>query len=91
MLRHLNDGDRDETLFGNIDVLPLKDVAVGFEYKQGARFSDFKNADYWDAHVAWFINKNLTLVGAYVNAGNEKSTSVVGFGQGLVLSIQYAF
>jgi len=85
------DDDRDETFFGNIDVLPREDLAVGFEYKQGARFSDFKNADYWDAHVAWFINKNLTLVGAYVNAGNEKSTSKVGFGQGLVLSIQYAF
>lgn len=85
------DDERDETLFGNIDVLPRKDVAVGFEYKQGAQFSDFKNSDYWDVHVAWFVNKNLTLVGAYVNSGDEKSTSHVGFGQGLVLSIQYAF
>jgi hypothetical protein len=85
------DDQRKETLFGNIDVLPRKDVAVGFEYKQGAHFSDFKNADYWDAHVAWFVNKNLTLVGAYVNSGDAKSTSEVGFGQGMVFSIQYAF
>ncbi|MDO8302675.1 MAG: DUF3034 family protein [Sedimentisphaerales bacterium] len=83
--------DRDITWFGNIDVLPVKDVAVGLEYKQGAEFDNFKNADYWDAHVAWFVNKNLTLVGAYVNAGNENSTSKVGLGEGVVLSIQYAF
>ena len=83
--------DRDITWFGNVDVLPVKDVAVGVEYKQGAEFDNFKNADYWDAHVAWFVNKNLTLVGAYVNAGNENSTSKVGLGEGVVLSVQYAF
>ena len=76
---------------GNIDVIPLKDVAFGFEYKQGAKFDDFKNANYWDAHVAWFVNKNLTLVGAYVNAGDKDSTSKVGLGDGVVFSIQYAF
>jgi hypothetical protein len=48
-------------------------------------------ADYWNAHLAWFANKNLTLVGAYVNAGDEKSTSRVGLGDGFVLSVQYAF
>lgn len=85
------DDDRDTTFFGNVDVIPLSNVAVGLEYKQGARFDDFKNADYWDAHLAWFANKNLTLVGAYVNAGSENSTSSVGLGNGLVLSAQYAF
>jgi hypothetical protein len=58
------DSDRDETWFGNIDVIPLKDVAFDFEYKQGAKFDDFKNADYWEVHAAWFVNENLTLVGA---------------------------
>lgn len=85
------DEDRDETFFGNIDVIPLENVAVGFEYKQGAKFDDFKNANYWDAHVAWFVNKNLTLVGAYVNSGDHESTSKVGLGDGVVFSIQYAF
>lgn len=85
------DDDRDTTFFGNVDIIPLSSVAVGLEYKQGASFDDFKNADYWDAHLAWFANKNLTLVGAYVNAGSEDSSSSVGLGNGLVLSAQYAF
>lgn len=85
------DDDRDITFFGNVDVIPLSSVAVGLEYKQGASFDDFKNADYWDAHLAWFASKNLTLVGAYVNAGSEDSKSSVGLGNGLVLSAQYAF
>jgi len=83
--------DRKEVLFGNVDVLPLSNVAVGFEYRQGAHFDDFKNADYWDAHVAWFVNPNLTLVAAYVYTGDKESTSKVGLGDGAVLSIQYAF
>jgi hypothetical protein len=85
------DRDRAEVFFGNIDVLPLDNVALGFEYRQGAHFADFKNTDYWHAHVAWFANKNLTLVGAYVNAGDEKSSAKVGLGDGFVLSAQYAF
>ena len=83
--------DRKEVLFGNVDVLPLSNVAVGFEYRQGAHYDDFKNADYWDAHVAWFVNPNLTLVGAFVYTGDSQSTSKVGLGDGVVLSIQYAF
>jgi hypothetical protein len=85
------DKDRDITVFGNIDVIPFSKVAVGLEYKQGAKFDDYKDADYWNAHVAYFANKNLTLVGAYVNAGDEKSTNKVGLGDGFVLSAQYAF
>ena len=85
------DKDRDITVFGNVDVIPFSKVAVGLEYKQGAKFDDYKDADYWNAHVAYFANKNLTLVGAYVNAGDEKSTNKVGLGDGFVLSAQYAF
>jgi hypothetical protein len=82
---------RDITGFGNVDLVLSKDVAVGVEYKQGAQYDNWKDADYWETHVAWFINPNTTLVVAYVNAGNEKSTSKVGLGEGLVLSLQYAF
>jgi hypothetical protein len=82
---------RDLTLFGNIDVLPVSWLAMGLEYKQGAQFDTFKNADYWNAHAAWFVNEHVTLVAAYVNAGDETSTSKVGLGDGLVLSAQYAF
>ena len=85
------DDDRDEALFGNVDVLPLDNAAVGFEYRQGARFDDFKNADYWNAHAAWFVNPHVTLVGAYVNAGDHESSSKVGLGDGVVFSVQYAF
>jgi len=83
--------DYDGTFFGNIDVLPVSNVAVGFEYKQGSSYSGFKNAGYWDAHLAWFANKNLTLLGAYVNAGDETSKTEVGLGDGVVVSAQYAF
>lgn len=85
------DKDRDETLFGNIDLVLPWNFIVGFEYKQGARYKDFKNANYWDAHLAWTPNKNLSLILAYVDAGNHKSSSVTGLGNGVVLSAQYAF
>jgi hypothetical protein len=64
---------------------------LGFEYKQGAKYSDWKDADYWDAHLAWTPNNNLTLILAHVNAGDHKSTNKVGLGNGVVLSVQYAF
>ncbi|MFA4916234.1 MAG: DUF3034 family protein [Syntrophales bacterium] len=85
------DNDRDETAFGNIDILPTSNIAVGFEYKQGAKFSDFKNADYWNAHIAWLPTKNLTLIAAYVDSGDEDSTTKVGCGNGVVFSVQHAF
>jgi hypothetical protein len=83
--------DRDLTGFGNVDLVLTKEVAVGVEYKQGAEYDNWKDANYWDLHAAWFINPNTTFVVAYVNAGDEKSSSKVGLGEGLVLSLQYAF
>jgi hypothetical protein len=85
------DKDRRETGFANIDVVLPSNLIVGFEYKQGARFPDFKNADYWDAHIAWTANKNLSLILAYVDAGDHKSSSETGLGNGVVLSAQYSF
>lgn len=87
-----HNADHDLTWFGNVDVIPVSFLATGFEYKQGARFDNgFRNANYWDAHVAWFVNPCLTLVGAFTYTGSEKSSSRVGLGEGLVLSAQYAF
>lgn len=83
--------ERDTTWFGNLDVIPLSSLAVGIEYKQGAEFARFRNTSYWDAHAAWFASPNLTLVAAYVNAGDEASKSETGLGDGVVLSAQYAF
>ena len=71
-------GERDITGFGNVDVILPNNFIVGVEYKQGAHYSAWKDADYWNAHLAWTPDKNLTLVLAYVNAG-------------IVLSAQYAF
>ena len=85
----------DVVFFGNIDVLPLDNAAVGFEYKQGPSFgasaNKFKNADYWNVHAAWLVNPNLTLIAAYAYAGSNGNTSVVGLGGGPVVSVQYAF
>lgn len=83
--------DYKETFFGNIDVLPLENLAIGFEYKQGPRFKTFKNEDYWNVHVGWFVNPNLTLIAAYANAGDRKSTTHVGLSDGPVISVQYEF
>jgi hypothetical protein len=85
------DKDRKTTAFGNIDVILPAGLILGFEYKQGAEFDDWKDANYWNAHLAWTPTSNLTLILAHVNAGDYKSTSKVGLGTGVVLSAQYAF
>jgi hypothetical protein len=82
---------RDLIGFGNIDVILPGNVAVGFEYQQGAQVTGWKNADYYDVHAAWLANKNLTLVAAYVNTGDSNDSSKVGLGDGFVLSAHYAF
>jgi hypothetical protein len=79
------------TLFGNVDLLLTDHILLGFEYKQGPDFNNFKNADYWDAHVAWLANKNLTIIAAYTYTGDQKSTKNVGLGNGVVISAQYSF
>ena len=85
-------------VFGNIDIIPVKEVAIGFEYKQGVDVDDgITNHDYYDAHVAWFVTDALTLVGAYAYTGDKDkfyrkgSTKDLGVGGGFVLSVQYQF
>jgi hypothetical protein len=88
------DDHRDNILFGNVDAIVVKDVAVGFEYQEGPNFSDsdWKSADYYDVHVAWLINPNLSLIGAYVNTGKYNlSPDKLGLGEGVVASLQYTF
>ena len=79
------------TWFANADVILFKNLAVGYEYKQGAHYHGWHDADYHDIHAAWFITDKLTLVGAWVYAGNQKSKNEVGLGNGFTASLQYAF
>ena len=90
--------DYDVVAFGNIDVLPADNVAIGLEYKQGVNAGDgIRNHDYWDAHVAWFVTKKLTLVAAFAETGDKDkfyrkgSVKNLGVGSGAVFSIQYQF
>ena len=90
--------DYGAAVFGNIDIIPVKGVAIGFEYKQGVDVGDgITNHDYYDAHVAWFVTDALTLVGAYAYTGDKDkfyrkgSTKDLGVGGGFVLSVQYQF
>ncbi len=46
-------------------------LAVGIDYRQKPNnLSVFKEDDSWDVFAAWFINKNLSLTGAYADLGN---------------------
>lgn len=84
---------RKLTGFANIDLVLPKGFVIGFEFKQGARFSNVQNTNYWDAHLAWMPNKNLTLIAAYTATGsyNKGGNTRTGLGNGFVLSAQYAF
>lgn len=90
--------DYDVVAFGNIDILPAENVAIGLEYKQGVDAGDgIRNHDYWDAHVAWFITKQLTAVAAFAETGGKDrfyrrgSAKNLGVGSGAVFSLQYQF
>jgi hypothetical protein len=84
---------RKLTGFANIDIVLPHGFVVGYEFKQGARFSNAQNTNYWNAHLAWIPNKNLTLIAAYTGTGsyNKVANTRAGLGNGLVLSAQYAF
>ena len=90
--------DYGAAAFANIDLIPVKQVAIGFEYKQGVHVGDgITNHDYFDGHVAWFVTDTLTLVGAYAYTGDKDrfyhrgKTDRLGVGGGFVLSLQYQF
>lgn len=90
--------DYDTVGFANVDILPAENIAIGVEYKQGVNAgSGIRNHDYWDGHVAWFVNKSLTLVAAYAVTGDKDryyrygNAKDLGVGDGLVFSAQYQF
>ena len=90
--------DYGAAVFANIDLIPVEQVAIGFEYKQGVHVGDgISNHDYFDGHVAWFVTDTLTLVGAYAYTGDKDrfyrrgKTDRLGVGGGFVLSLQYQF
>ena len=90
--------DYGAAVFANIDLIPVEQVAIGFEYKQGVHVGDgITNHDYFDGHVAWFVTDTLTLVGAYAYTGDKDrfyrdgKTDRLGVGGGFVLSLQYQF
>ena len=90
--------DYGAAVFANIDLIPVEQVAIGFEYKQGVHVGDgISNHDYFDGHVAWFVTDTLTLVGAYAYTGDRDrfasrgKTDRLGVGGGFVLSVQYQF
>lgn len=85
------DNDRCEAFFGNIDVLPLKNLAIGFQCKQGARFDDAKDGDFCNTHAGWLVNPNLALILACLNAEDRHSTLKFGPGGRVVHSLQYEF
>ena len=86
------------SVFANVDIIPVEQVALGFEYKQGVKVGDgITNHDYFDGHVALFVTDTLTLVGAYAYTGDKDKfyhhgrTKNLGVGGGFVLSVQYQF
>jgi len=84
--------ERRETAFGNVDVVLPHGFALGYEIKQGEEYDHIANANYWDVHLAWLANKNLTLVLAYADTGRYAlANTKVGLGSGPVLSAQYSF
>jgi len=83
-------GDYGFGWFANVNLIPVSWLTAGAEYKSGIDADKVHNHDYYDLHVAWFVNPKLTLVGAYVDTGS-KSGSRLGVGDGFVLSAQYQF
>jgi hypothetical protein len=83
--------DRKQTGFGNIDLVLPHGIVLGYEIKQGEQFASQKNSNYWNAHLAWLANKDLTLIAAYTNTGDYTNSTRQGLGDGFVLSAQHAF
>jgi hypothetical protein len=82
---------RTEIFFANIDVIPFEKIIVGFEFKQGPKYNNYKDSDYWNVHAAYLVNSNLSLIAAYTNAGDRNSKTRNGLSDGPVLSMQYSF
>lgn len=84
---------RKTTGFANVDVVFPHGIVAGYEFKQGEHYTAVKNTNYWNVHLAWLANNNLTLIAAYTNTGSygKAKNTRTGLGDGFVLSAQYAF
>ncbi|MEN6527734.1 MAG: DUF3034 family protein [Candidatus Polarisedimenticolia bacterium] len=86
--------------FANVDVIPTSWLCLGVEFRQGPDYGpaggNYKDANYYNVHAGFFVDKNLSFAIAYTNAGENtfnggKTGSSLGFGGGLVVGVQYAF
>ncbi|MCK9295460.1 MAG: DUF3034 family protein [Desulfobulbaceae bacterium] len=87
--------DRDEAFFCNIETIPIANIILGWEYAEGTEVDQYvKTHSMWEAHVAWMLN-DFTLVASYADTGDENLYSdravANSFGEGWVISAQYAF
>ncbi len=92
--------ERTTIVFGNVDVIPTSWLGLGVEYRTGPDYGaaggNYKDADYFNIHAAYFVDKQFTLALAYTNAGRNTFNggspgTKLGFGGGLVLGCHYAF
>jgi hypothetical protein len=70
-------------------VLLRPDIVVGIEFRQKPNNLSFANEEHWrDMFIGWFINKNLSVVGGYVDLG-----SIAGLAQqqGYYLALEATF
>jgi hypothetical protein len=83
---------REGAFFGNVEVVPMPTMIVGWEYEQGYNTAEDRGLPgtraMWNAHVAW-MHKDLTVVAAYLYTGDVDD--FLGQGPGWVFSAQYAF
>lgn len=64
-------GGRELVFEGSAALLLDRDVAVGLEYRQKPDNLSFAGEDDWtDLFVAWFPNRNISLVAAYADLGS---------------------
>ena len=88
--------EADSVFFGNIAVMPVENITVGLEYKQGVDAGDdtaqVTDSDCIGGQVAWTYDANWTFVGAYADTGStKKGKTDFGFGDSLMVSAQYTF
>ncbi|MES2091468.1 MAG: DUF3034 family protein [Pseudomonadota bacterium] len=68
-------GHRQLMWEGSVGLMPRDDVVVGVEYRQKPNnlatvAAILKEEDAWDAFVAWFPTRQLSLTAAWLNLGN---------------------
>jgi hypothetical protein len=81
--------DRELVFEGSAGVFVNRYWALGFEYRQMPDNLGFAEAEDWrDAFIAWFPNKHLSVVGAWVDLGD---IATLKNQQGWYVSLQGSF